>query len=232
MEFLCLITARGGSKGIPGKNIKSLNGKPLLYYSIDAARSVFKDEDICLSTDSAEIINVAEQYGLKVPFVRDESLATDTAASYDVILDALHFYEQKGKKIEFVILLQPTSPFRRREDLEACIKAASNEKDMVVSVKLAEGNPYYNLFEEDQEGFLQKSKPGFKITRRQDAPDVYQYNGSIYVINAKSLKKYKSFSEFAKIEKYVMSDLYSVDIDNTFDWAFCEFLLQKKYIEI
>ena len=108
MECLIVIPARGGSKGIPHKNIKPLCGKPLIYYSIDAARTVAKDEDICVTTDDQDIIKCVENYGLKVPFVRPAELATDKSGSNEVILHVLEFYEAQGKKVDAIVLLQPT----------------------------------------------------------------------------------------------------------------------------
>ena len=107
--FLYVIPARGGSKGIPHKNIKLLHGKPLIYYSIDIARSLTNDEHICVSTDDEEIIKVVSDYGLKVPFVRPRELANDTASTNDVLIHALKYYESIGKNYTAIVLLQPTS---------------------------------------------------------------------------------------------------------------------------
>ena len=112
MKILYIIPARGGSKGIPHKNIKPLNGKPLIYYTIDVARQLTSDENICVSSDDAEIIQAVEDYGLKVPFKRPDHLSTDTATTNDVLLHALNFYQSKGINYEVIILLQPTSPLR------------------------------------------------------------------------------------------------------------------------
>ena len=122
MKSLIVIPARGGSKGLPGKNIKKLAGKPLICYSIDIARQVADDEDICVSTDSAEIIEVVENYGLKVPFVRPTELSTDESTTNDVLRHALQFYKNNGKEYENIILLQPTSPLRTKEDIVNAIK--------------------------------------------------------------------------------------------------------------
>ena len=119
-DTLFIITARGGSKGIPGKNIKPLNGKPLLYYSIDIARHFVKDNLICLSTDSDEIIKSANAYGLNVPFVRPNELSGDEAGTYEVLLHAIGHCESNGIKFSKVVLLQPTSPFRKKEALSTC----------------------------------------------------------------------------------------------------------------
>ncbi|MCW3805808.1 cytidylyltransferase domain-containing protein [Plebeiibacterium marinum] len=215
-DTLIIIPARGGSKGLPGKNIKTLRGKPLICYTIDAAREVAEDIDICVSTDDCEIKNVVENYGLKVPFLRPTELATDTADAYSVILHALRYYEGYGVNYEQIILLQPTSPFRNGKHIKEANDLYSNDIDMVVSVKETKSNPYYLLFEENEKGYLEKSKKG-DFTRRQDCPRVWEYNGAIYIINVESLLKMK-MNQFSKIIKYEMDDLSSVDIDDEMDF--------------
>lgn len=232
MTPLIIIPARGGSKGIPHKNIKLLNGKPLICYSIDIARQYTTDENICVTTDDKEIISVVEQYGLKVPFVRPAELATDTASSNDVLVHALDFYETQGRQVDVIILLQPTSPFRKVSFVKDAVELYNEDLDMVVSVKETSANPYYNCFEEDKNGFLSISKSiGHPITRRQDAPKVWEYNGSIYVINPTSLKD-NGMQHFTRVKKYPMSELYSVDIDCPFDWKVAELLLNENMIEL
>ena len=226
MEYLVIIPARGGSKGIPHKNIKPLNGKPLIHYTIDVARGVAADEDICVSTDDAEIISVVEDYGLKVPFVRPEELATDTAGTYEVLLHALDFYEKQGKHYDVVLLLQNTSPFRNAVHVKEAMQLFRPDVDMVVSVSQTKTNPYYNCFEEDKDGFLKKTLDSSNFIRRQDAPITYEYNGAIYVINAEQLKKIP-LGMFTRRVKYVMDDIHSVDLDNMIDWKFAEFLLKE-----
>ena len=231
MEVLVVIPVRGGSKGIPYKNIKALNGKPLICYSKNVARQYTADENICVTTDDDKIIEVVENYGLKVPFKRPDYLATDTCGSNDVILHAWKFYADNGKKYDTVLLLQPTSPFRKVEFLKEAVALYDDRIDMVTSVKLSSCNPYYDGFEENEEGLLTISKGDGTIERRQDAPCVWQQNGSIYVINTKSLIE-KGLSHFTRIRKYAMPELYSVDIDNPFDWKIAELLLQENMIEL
>ncbi len=226
MKTLYLITARGGSKGIPNKNIRPLNGKPLLFYSIDIARTLADDIDICLSTDDVIIRQKAETYGLKVPFMRPGEFATDTAGSYEVILHALNHYKLKGIDYQKIILLQPTSPFRTTSQILEADALYSEEIDMVVSVAESKANPYYNLFEEDDLGFLVKSKKA-QFHRRQDAPKIWLTNGSIYIINSNSLIN-QHMNEFSRIRKYVMSELYSMDLDTESDWELAEYM-GKKY---
>lgn len=227
-NVLVIIPARGGSKGIPRKNIKPLNGKPLIYYAIDTARAITVDENICVSTDDVEIKSVVEAYGLKVPFLRPDELATDTAGSYEVLLHALDYFEKQGKKYDIVLLLQVTSPFRTAEQVKEALELfrQTNDKDaMVVSVKECPSNPYYDIFEEDQNGFLQISKGDGTIYRRQDAPKVYEYNGAIYIMDAHTLK-HTHMHKIPHRVKYVMDAKSSFDLDTMQDWQMAEMMLQ------
>lgn len=226
MKILVIIPARGGSKGIPHKNIKPLNGKPLIHYTIDVARGVVNDEDICVSTDDPDIIKCVEDYGLKVPFVRPAELATDTAGTYEVLLHALDFYEKQGRHYDVVLLLQNTSPYRTAEHVKDALKLYRKDIDMVVSVNKTRTNPYYNCFEEDQDGFLKKTLDSTSFIRRQDAPITYEYNGAIYVINPEQMKK-MPLGKFTRRVKYIMDDLHSVDLDNMIDWKFAEFIQKE-----
>lgn len=225
MRFLIVIPARGGSKGIPRKNIKSFDGKPLIYYTIDCARAIVGDEDICVSTDDEEIIQVVENYGLKVPFKRPKELATDAAGTYEVLLHALNYYESKGIHYDALILLQVTSPFRTTQHLKEALKLYTQNIDMVVSVKECAANPYYCVFEEDTEGFLHICKGNGNIFRRQDAPKVYEYNGAIYIMNAEKLKT-THMHKMQKRVKYVMDDVSSFDLDTMWDWQMAESIIE------
>lgn len=227
MKTLVIIPARGGSKGIPHKNIKPLNGKPLIYYTIDCARAICQDEDICISTNDAETISVVEQYGLKVPFVRPNELATDTAGTYEVLLHALDYYEKNGRHYDTVILLQNTSPFRRSEHVKEAMSLFNDNVDMVVSVKECAANPYYCVFEENSSGFLQVCKGDGNIFRRQDAPKVYEYNGAIYIMNAQILKT-THMHKMQKRVKYVMDEYSSFDLDTMWDWKMAEMMIKQQ----
>ncbi|MDA7813051.1 acylneuraminate cytidylyltransferase family protein [Flavobacteriaceae bacterium] len=226
MKILYLIPARGGSKGFPGKNIKELNGKALINHSIDFARKFTDDSNICVSTDSTEIIKCVETNNLKVHFKRPAELATDTASTIEVINHALDYYKSKGKLYDVLILLQPTTPFRRIDDLTNMINLWNNEIDMLVSVKESHDSPYFNLFEENSNGYLSKSKDS-AATRRQDSPKVFSINGSIYVYNINSINS-KSINNFTKIKKYIMNDpVLSIDIDTEFDFIIAKTLGKK-----
>ena len=228
-KFLAVIPARGGSKGVSKKNIKLLNGKPLIQYTIDAARAIFNDKDIYLSTDSEEIKLVSEKSGIKVPFLRPKELATDTSSSRDVLLHALEFYKKiNGNDPDVLILLQPTSPFRTSSHIEEALKLWNENIDMVVSVKQTDSNPYYVLFEENSNGYLNKSKEG-NFIRRQDCPRVWEFNGAIYLINPESLRL-MDVSKFKKVVKFEMDEKSSFDIDTLWDWSLAEFIIQSKLL--
>ena len=226
MKPLVIIPAREGSKGVPGKNIKLLNGKPLILYTIEEARKVFNDDEICVSTDDEKIKNVVEETGLKVPFLRPSELARDNSGTYEVLLHAVKFYEDKNYYPDTLILLQPTSPFRTSKQIKEAFEEYSNDIDMIVSVKKTKSNPYYILFEENENGFLEKSKKA-NLKRRQDCPEVWEFNGAIYVINCKSLKN-RDISKFKRIRKYEMDEFSSHDIDTLFDWDIATAISKKR----
>lgn len=229
-DTLFLVTARGGSKGVPGKNIKPLNNKPLIEYSIDVARKFVSDEFICVSTDDEKIIKTVNDYGLKTSFVRPAELATDTAGSYDVILHALKFYNQKYS-IKKIVLLQPTSPLRLVKHVKDCLELFNESLDAVISVKETKANPYQLLYSQNKEGYIEKIMKGEDFERRQDFPKVYEINGAVYVFNTVSLMKQK-ISEFKKVKHYEMPELNSVDIDTLLDWSWAEFLFEKRIIKL
>lgn len=229
MRPLVIIPARGGSKGIPHKNIKELGGKPLICRSIDVAREFAPDKDICVSTDDPEIARVVEEYGLRVPFMRPDYLAADTAGTYEVLLHALDFYERRGERFDCVILLQPTSPFRRPADVANALEKYDNSIDMIVSVKETSANPYFNCFEQDERGFLHLSKGDGNCHRRQDAPKAFEYNGAVYVINPQSLK-HSPLSKFKNIKPSEMDDLHSLDLDTMLDWKIAELLIKEQMV--
>jgi len=227
MKILYLIPARSGSKGLPGKNIKSLGDKPLIAYSIEfVVQNIKTGDELCISTNDEDVVKIVQDLGIKMPFIRPEKLATDTASSYDVIMHALKYYEENNKYFDTVLLLQPTSPFRNNIDLENLILNYDEETEMVVTVKQSKENPYFTLFEENELGFLDKSKVG-DFERRQDCPEVFAFNGSMYLMKVSALKE-KKISDFNKIRKVVMPEERSIDIDTMADWILAEFYLNKQ----
>ena len=221
MKPLFVIPARGGSKGIPGKNIKPLGGKPLIAYSVEVARQLAPDCDICVSTDDQAIADVVREMGLEVPFMRPDYLATDHCGTYEVLLHAVQFYENLGRNYDTLVLLQPTSPLRTALDVRRCLEAYSPDVDMVVTVVEAASNPYYNCSETDAEGFLHISKGDGSYVRRQDAPKAWEYNGAVYVINIDRLKQ-MPLSRFPRRRMVEMERSRSIDLDTPLDWLVAE----------
>jgi CMP-N,N'-diacetyllegionaminic acid synthase len=227
MKILYIIPARKGSKGIPGKNHKLLGGKPLIEYTIEfALENMSCCDDLCISTNDQRIIEVARTKGVSVPFIRPDELCEDNTSSNDVILHAIEFYEKLDKTYDAILYLQPTSPFRSKEDLDKILSEFDLNLDMVVTVKLSKENPYFTIFEEDENGYLVKCKAGNFVTR-QECPSVYIYNGSMYLINVKSIKE-NLITNFRKIKKVIMPDNRSVDIDTSSDWVLAEYILNNE----
>lgn len=229
-DILAIIPARGGSKGLPGKNIKRLNGKPLILYTIEAAREVFPDENICVSTDDKKIIEVVEEAGLNVSFVRPDYLATDTVGSWEVVKHAYEYYSAQGKDFKKLVLLQATSPFRSSTHIKKALGCFEQNEtaEMLVSVKHTKANPYFNLFELSRNGFLIKSKEeAFKT--RQECPSVVEINGAIYILRTEVLPKIL-LREKINILPFFMEALESIDIDTILDWEFAELVLSKNQV--
>lgn len=222
---LYIIPARGGSKGIPHKNIKPLAGRPLIAYSIDVARELCPEQDrIILSTDDPTIADTARSLGLKVDYMRPADLATDSSGSREVMLDAMDWADARGIVYDCIVLLQPTSPLRTADDVRAALELYTPQLDMVVSVEPAACNPYYNCFETDADGFLHISKGDGLLTRRQDAPPAWTYNGAVYVINPQSLRA-MPMGSFGRRVPSPMAAERSIDLDTPRDWAVAEAIM-------
>lgn len=225
---LIIIPARGGSKGIPRKNIKPLDGKPLIAYSIEVAKAVAPDPaNILLSTDDEEIAATARSLGIEVPYMRPAELAGDTTGTREVLLDAMDWADRRGISYDCVLLLQPTSPLRTAADAEAGLRLYSPDIDMVVSVMPSAANPYYDCFETDADGLLHISKGPGTYTRRQDAPKAWQYNGAIYVINPDSLRR-MPMGAFPRRVPLEMPRENSIDLDTPLDWTIAEAIIKDR----
>ena len=228
MKTLGLVVARGGSKGIPGKNIRLLNGKSLLHYTAAAALASRRLDRVILSTDDSEIAEVGKREGLDVPFIRPAELARDDTPTLPVVQHAVRWVEENGSRYDAVCLLQPTSPLRRAEDINACIDILeSSGADAAVSVALVptEYNPHWVYFQ-DREGCLTLST-GMKtpIPRRQDLPAAYHRNGCVYVTRRDVVMEQNSlYGE--RIAGYVMDRSRSVNLDSPEDWEAAERILR------
>ena len=221
MKVLAVIPARGGSKGLPGKNIRDLAGMPLVAWTIEAAQASRCIDRLILSSDDDEIVQVARRWGCDVPFVRGEDLATDEATTVDVVLDSL----RRCPGYDWVVVLQPTSPLRTTEDIDRCLLECLDQGASVgVSVCEATVSPYW-MFSRDGQGQLQTLLPMPEgATRRQDLPNAYQLNGAVYVASCNWLRVNANFITPGTYA-YVMPQSRSIDIDNPMDFFFAEQLL-------
>lgn len=227
MKPLYIIPARGGSKGIPRKNIKPLGGRPLIAYAIDAALEAgAAPQSIILSTDDEGIAATARSLGLPTPYMRPAALGADTTGSREVILDVMDWADARGIEYDCVVLLQPTSPFRTADDIRRTLASYRPDIDMAVTVTAASSNPYYNCFETDSDGFVTISKGDGLYTRRQDAPPAWEFNGAVYAINPASLRR-QPMGAFRRRVPVEMPRERSLDLDTPMDWAVAEYLIQK-----
>ena len=193
MKPICIIAARGGSKGVPKKNIRLLCNKPLIAYSIENALKSKLFSHVIVSTDDVEIAKISKQYGAKIPFMRPKNLAKDTTAMVDVLIHAVTKLNSLGYNFDIFVNRDCTVPFLRNSDMASSIKLLKKNKcNAVYGVYLQHFNPYFNMVETDSNDYVKFSKKiKIKPTRRQDAPKVYQLNG-LFVYDTKQFMKYKN----------------------------------------
>lgn len=219
-SVLAIIPARGGSKGIPHKNIAKLNGKPLIAYTIECAKKSKFVHEIVVSTDDSKIADISKRYGVKT-LRRPSSLAQDRSSSESVFYHVLSTIKEDFPDI--VVILQPTSPLRTSSDIDAAVKLFLKSKcDSVVSVCPVEHPPHW-IYKKTSTDRL-TSLLGKTLKRRQDASNYYRLNGAVYVTSAKQFLKRKKILT-TNIKGYVMPHERSVDIDSLLDLKFAEFLL-------
>lgn len=227
MKILFIIPARGGSKGLPGKNIKDLQGKPLIAYAIEAAQNSGISGDIIVSTDDEKIAETAKKFGAQVPFLRPEILSGDKASGMDVIFHAVDFAKQHGTIYDFVIVLQPTSPLRTADDIKNAYNLLQEQKaKAVVSVSVCDHHPLWtNTLPEDK--FMGNfMKPEVKDKQRQQLPEYYQINGAIYMGYLDYISEKKVFIG-DKTVAFIMPAERSVDIDTEKDLVLANYFLEK-----
>ena len=229
MRILAIIPARGGSKGVPGKNIKLLNGKPLLAYTSEIALQSKYLTEVIVSTEDEKILAVAKRFGIKVPFVRPTELAQDNTPTINVMIHALQWYEKQSVFFDAVCLLQTTSPFRTLEFLDKAIeKFISSDCDSLISVQKVphEYNPHWT-FEVNREGNLKIATGETEIvSRRQELPMAYHRDGSIYLTKTEVLLQQHSL--YGKSISYIESDPeFYVNIDTLEDWEKAESMIKK-----
>jgi len=225
-KILAVIPARGGSKGIPRKNIREVGGKPLIAWTIEEAKKSQYLDRIILSSDNEEIIQVAKNYGCEVPFIRPSDLALDNTPGVAVLLHAIEMLPD----YDYAVLLQPTSPLRSVADIDGCITTCINNMlKSLVTITIAEKSPYW-MFTKDSRNLLHpilEHSPNTLITRRQDLPVYFTLNGAINICDCKWLKKNKKLLAETTYG-YEIPKSRSIDIDTLFDLKICTLLLNEK----
>ncbi len=225
-RILALIPARGGSKGIPHKNITPLAGEPLIKYTIDAAKQSKYIDYVFVSTDDAEIADVSKKFGAKVPFLRPEELASDTAKTIDAVLHAIETLRKAGETFDSLVLLQPTSPLRTTEDINQAIETFyKTSRKPVVSVSEVSDHPI--LIRTIEDGRLHPLLQTGSTVRRQDMPPFYRVNGSIYINPIEGISPTTSFND--NPIPFVMSPSHSIDIDEPLDLKIAEWITQTRF---
>ena len=222
-KVIGIIPARGNSKGVPKKNIKSLSGTPLIGWTIKEARKSKYIDKLILSSDNQEIISVAKRYGLEAPFLRPSELAQDDTIPTEVIIHAL----KKCPGFDFIVVLQPTSPFRKAEDIDDAIwKIVNSGAPACVSITLTDKSPYW-MFRIDQEERLSLLFPDKPVAaNRQEQPETYAINGAVYVANVKYFLERRSFICPETIG-YIMPRSRSIDIDDDMDFLIAKALMKE-----
>ena len=229
LEVVGLITARGGSKGLPRKNVLPLAGKPLIAWTIEAAQRSRHLRRVIVSTDDPEIAEISRQCGAEVPFLRPGDLAGDASPHVGVVLQALDWFgEHEGRAPEWVMLLQPTSPLRTAQDIDAAIELAeSTGADAVVSVVEPRHHPYL-MHRMDERGGLTAFMPSnLEYARRQDLPAVFATNGAIYLIRDSHLRTTGTLTPDGS-HGLIMPEERSLDIDTAGDFHLAELILEAQ----
>lgn len=227
--MLAIIPARGGSKGLPGKNIKELCGKPLIQYTVEAAKNAAGIDRVIVTTDDKAIADSAAAAGAEIPFMRPDELASDTASAVDVYIHAVEYMmEQTGEEIDKFMVLLPTAPLRDSDDIDAAINQFNEQgASTLVSVKEAETPPTWYFAMDENERI---ANAGFGSTQvvanRQISNTYYVPNGAIYILDYKLLKEKRTYY-CENTTAYVMSARKSVDIDNAFDFEMAEYMMKN-----
>jgi CMP-N,N'-diacetyllegionaminic acid synthase len=229
MRILALITARGGSKRLPGKNIRLLGGKPLIVWSIDVAKGIPEICDILVSTDDPDIVKICKAAGAYVPWLRPSELASDEANSVDVALHALDWYEAEKGQVDGLLLLQPTSPFRTQDIVKRGIALfGQHDYQSVLGVSPTHAHPMWMLKMEGDYLVPFMQNHGLD-TRSQDLPPAYVVNGSFYLITPTELRTCRSFVSSKTIPLVIKSPQEAIDIDTEWDLKMAEFIVKNIY---
>lgn len=229
--FLAIIPARGGSKGLPGKNIKELCGKPLIAWSIEAGLGSKYIDEVMVTTDSEEIARIARAFDASVPFLRPAELASDTSTSFDAIRHSINFYEiDLHKKFDYIVMLEPTSPLREKSDIDKSIEQllSNTQASAIVGIcKTESQHPAFLANKNDNNFLVGYENQDMKVLRRQEISDVYFFEGSVYVSHTKTLINMKTFYHERTLG-YEVPKWKSLEIDDLDDFIMVEALMKYK----
>ena len=227
LKPICIIPARGGSKGVKRKNIRPLGGKPLIAYTLESAINSNLFQDVVVTTEDEEIANISKNFGANVPFIRPQELATDLATTEEVLIHTINELKRLEFEFDTIMLRDCTVPFIDEQDMKNALKLFfENECDAVFGAINAHPNPYFGMMELNEDGCLIKSKiPKNDVTRRQDAPVVYSVDG-MFILNADFFLKTKKISA-GKIIPYELSKEHGHMIDFEFDFKVAKLLIEK-----
>lgn len=224
MKNIAIIPARSGSKGLKDKNIKLLNGKPLMAYTIEAALKSAQFDEVMVSTDSEKYAEIAKSFGAKVPFLRSAETSTDKASSWDTVAEVLGRYAENSQTFDTLCLLQPTSPFRTAEDIKKAYKLYTSKANFaVISVCEAEHSPLWCGHLPESGEFLNFINQD-AMKQRQAGGEFYRLNGAIYIVNCEKFKTDRYFYQSGSFA-YIMPQERSIDIDTALDFKMAEFLM-------
>lgn len=226
--ILATICCRGGSQGVPGKNIKLLNGKPLIAYTIETAKRSALINKLIISTDDYAIAAIAKEYGASVPFMRPDDLASNTASKWPVFIHAVEAYEKlTGETVDYLVDLDVTVPLKNSHDIDGAIQMALSDTaiDVIITGYEPERNPYFNMMELGRDGLAKIVKKGSRpIVRRQDAPKVFSLTPAAYVVKKSALYDYEHWSK-ARCKIFEIPRERAIDIDTEIDFKIVEFLM-------
>ena len=226
MKNIAIIPARSGSKGVRDKNIRNLNGKPLMAYTIAASLESGVFDEVFVSTDSEKYAEIAKEYGANVPFLRSKTSATDTASSWDVVDEVLDEYNKIGKQFDTFCLLQPTSPLRTSFDIKAAYKLFREKASIaVVSVCEAEHSPLWCGHLPENQEFIDFVEPN-SIVQRQAGKKFYRLNGAIYIVDINRFSNERFLYQKGSFA-YIMPQTRSIDIDTEIDFMLAELIMER-----
>lgn len=231
-RLLCSIAARGGSKGVPGKNLRPFLGKPLIAWTIESALGSRCLDEVMVTTDSPEIAEVAKRHGASVPFLRPAELATDTAPPAYSFAHALRYYQDQGVQFDYLVVLQTTTPLRISEDIDGAIDFLfEKQADAVIAVCEMEHTPYWSNTLPEDRSMAHFVRETAKFKQRQELPPYYRINGAVYIARVDRFLEGTTVFLDDNIYAYIMPRERSVDIDSELDLRFAEFLAQRQQSE-